>query len=51
VGNAYEKINTAVVHVNEKLAEGYGELGLEMPSDSERENVMEGGMLETSRTP
>lgn len=51
VGSAYEKINTAVVHVNEKLAEGYGELGLEMPSASERENVMEGGMLETSRTP
>ncbi len=51
VGSAYENINTAVVHVNEKLAEGYGELGLEMPSASERENVMEGGMLETSRTP
>ena len=51
VGSAYENINTAVVHVNEKLAEGYGKLGLEMPSASERENVMEGGMLETSRTP
>jgi carbonic anhydrase len=51
VGSAYENINAAVVHVNEKLAEGYGELGLEMPSASDREDVMEGGMLETSRTP
>ncbi|HKO64037.1 MAG TPA: hypothetical protein VJU13_02450 [Candidatus Nitrosocosmicus sp.] len=51
VGSAYENINTAVVHVNEKLAEGYGKLGLEMPSASEKENLMEEGMLETSRTP
>jgi len=46
IGSDYENINTAVVHVNEKLAEGYGELGI-----TERENLMEGGMLETSRTP
>ena len=51
VDSAYENINTAVIHVNEKLAEGYGELGLERPSSSDIENVMEGGMLETSRTP
>ncbi len=46
VGSDYENINTAVVHVNEKLAEGYGELGI-----AERENLMERGMLETSRSP
>jgi carbonic anhydrase len=51
VGSAYENINTAVVHVNEKLAEGYGELGLEMQSATDREQAMEEGMLETSRSP
>lgn len=48
-GSAYENINSAVVPVNEKLAEGYGELGLE--NASEREKLMEEGMLETSRSP
>jgi len=37
--------------VNEKLAEGYGELGLEKASITEREKLMEEGMLETSRSP
>lgn len=46
IGSDYENINTAVVHVNEKLAEGYGELGI-----TERENLMERGMLETGRSP
>lgn len=46
VGTDYENINSAVVHVNEKLAEGYGELGI-----TERETLMEEGMLETSRSP
>jgi carbon dioxide concentrating mechanism protein CcmM len=51
VGSAYENINTAVVHVNEKLAEGYGKLGLEMQSATEREQAMEEGMMETSSSP
>lgn len=48
---AYENINSGVVPVNKALAEGYEELGLEMPSASERENIMEEGMLETSGSP
>jgi carbonic anhydrase len=51
VGSAYENINTAVVHVNEKLAEEYGKLGLEMQSATEREQAMEEGMMETSSSP
>ena len=51
VGSTYENINTAVVHVNEKLAEGYEELGLEMQSATEREQALEEGMLETSSSP
>jgi carbon dioxide concentrating mechanism protein CcmM len=50
VGSAYENINSAVVPANEKLAEGYGELGLEMLSATEREQAMEKGMIETSRS-
>ena len=46
VGTDYENINSAVIHVNEKFAEGYGELGI-----AERETIMEEGMLETSRSP
>ncbi len=51
VGSAYENINTAVIHVNEKLAEEYGKLGLEMQSATEREQAMEEGMMETSSSP
>jgi len=51
VDSTYDNINTAIIHVNEKLAEGYGELSLERPSSEDIENVMEGGMLETSRMP
>ena len=51
VGSAYENINTAVVHVNEKLAEEYGKLGLQMQSATEREQAMEEGMMETSSSP
>lgn len=60
VGSEYENINTAVVHVNEKLAEGYvneklaegyEKLGLEKLPITERERIMEEGMLETSRSP
>ena len=54
VGSEYENINTAVVHVNEKLAEGYvneklaegyEKLGLEKLPITEREKIMERGML------
>ncbi|WP_197731178.1 hypothetical protein [Candidatus Nitrosocosmicus franklandus] len=45
IGTDYENINSAVIHVNEKFAEGYGKLGI-----SERESLMEEEMLETSRS-
>lgn len=47
-GTDYENINSAVVHVNEKLAKGYGELDLQNASAIERESIMEEEMLETS---
>ena len=34
--------------MNEKLAEEYGKMGLEMQSATEREQLMEEGMMETS---
>jgi carbonic anhydrase/acetyltransferase-like protein (isoleucine patch superfamily) len=51
VGSAYENINSGVVPTNEDLAAEYGKIGLEMQSASEREQVMEEGMLETSISP
>lgn len=45
IGTDYENINSAVIHVNEKFAEGYGELEI-----AERESLMEEEMLETSRS-
>ena len=48
VGSEYENINTAVVDVNRELAIGYPELDLQNPSATEREIIMEEGMLETS---
>jgi carbon dioxide concentrating mechanism protein CcmM len=47
IGSDYENINKEVVHVNEKLAEGYKELDIEKII-GEREKVMEQNMLETS---
>jgi carbon dioxide concentrating mechanism protein CcmM len=47
IGSPYEKINKAVVHVNERFAEGYNELNLEKII-GEREQKMEEGMLESS---
>lgn len=48
VGSEYENINTAVIDVNKKLANGYSELDLQNASAVERESIMEEGMLETS---
>ena len=46
IGSPYEKINEEVVHVNEKLDEGYKELDIEKIV-GEREKAMEQNMLET----
>jgi hypothetical protein len=43
IGSPYENTNTAVLHVNEQLAEGYN-LGKLV---EQRERQMEKGMLET----
>lgn len=47
IGSEYENINEAVIHVNKELADGYSELGLNMSSAEDRENMMEIGMIET----
>jgi carbonic anhydrase len=47
IGSPYETINEEVVHVNEKLDEGYKELDIEKII-GEREKAMEQNMLETS---
>jgi carbonic anhydrase len=47
IGSPYETINEEVVHVNEKLDEGYKELNIEKII-AEREKAMEQNMLETS---
>jgi carbon dioxide concentrating mechanism protein CcmM len=47
IGSDYENINKEVVHVNERLAEGYNELDIEKII-GEREKAMEQNMLETS---
>lgn len=47
VGSAYEGTNTAVISVNQQLAEGYDGTDLEMRV-AEREREMEEGMMETS---
>ena len=47
IGSAYEKVNDAVLHVNQQLAEGYDQLDLEKMI-LERERMMEKGMMETS---
>ena len=47
VGSPYESTNTAVIHVNQQLAEGYDQLDLERLA-IEREKEMEERMLETS---
>ena len=46
IGSPYETINEEVVHVNEKLDEGYKELDIEKII-GEREKAMEQNMLET----
>ena len=46
IGSPYENINKEVVHVNEKLGEGYKELDIEKMV-GEREKAMEQNMLET----
>ena len=47
IGSPYENINEEVIHVNEKLNEGYEELNIEKII-AEREKAMEQNMLETS---
>ena len=47
VGSAYENTNTAVLHVNEQLAEGYNSLQSLDKLVEHREKQMEKGMLET----
>jgi carbonic anhydrase/acetyltransferase-like protein (isoleucine patch superfamily) len=47
VGSPLEKINDAVIHVNEALAEGYNQKDLEKLV-IDRESEMEKGVLETS---
>jgi hypothetical protein len=47
VGSPLEKINDAVIHVNEALAEGYNQKDLEQLA-IDREGEMEKGALETS---
>ncbi|HSF51326.1 MAG TPA: hypothetical protein VLA74_11245 [Nitrososphaeraceae archaeon] len=47
IGSPYENINKEVIHVNEKLDEGYKELDIEKII-GEREKAMEQNMLETS---
>lgn len=47
-GSPYESTNEAVVHVNESLAEQYGEEALEKMA-REREAQMEEGMMETGQ--
>ncbi len=47
IGSPYENINEEVIHVNEKLDEGYKELDIEKII-GERETAMERNMLETS---
>jgi carbonic anhydrase/acetyltransferase-like protein (isoleucine patch superfamily) len=47
IGSPLERINDAVIHVNEALAEGYSKEGLEKLA-AERETEMEKGILETS---
>jgi carbon dioxide concentrating mechanism protein CcmM len=47
IGSPYENINEEVVHVNEKLDEGYEKLNIEKMV-GEREKAMEQNMLETS---
>ena len=46
IGSPYENINEEVIHVNEKLDEGYKELNIEKII-AEREKAMEQNMLET----
>lgn len=47
IGSPYEKTNSAVLHINEQLAEGYNiHLNLDKLAE-ERERQMEKGMLET----
>ena len=46
IGSPYENINEEVIHVNEKLGEGYKELNIEKII-GEREKAMEHNMLET----
>jgi carbon dioxide concentrating mechanism protein CcmM len=47
IGSPLEKINDAVIYVNEALAEGYNQEDLERLVKN-RESEMEKGMLETS---
>jgi carbonic anhydrase/acetyltransferase-like protein (isoleucine patch superfamily) len=47
VGSAYENTNTAVLHVNEQLAEGYNSQQSLEKLVEQREKQMEKGMLET----
>jgi carbon dioxide concentrating mechanism protein CcmM len=49
IGSPYESTNKAVIHVNEHLAEGYGNLGLEK-AVHQREVQMEEGMMETGNS-
>ncbi|MCG8626985.1 MAG: hypothetical protein MJE68_33915, partial [Proteobacteria bacterium] len=47
LGSAYENTNSAVINVNQQLAEGYDQIDLEALA-IEREKEMEERMLETS---